>query len=305
MKTIILISLFLALPLFSTSSFAADKELSEIIVLAASKGLALEVKSREIIESSPTSVVFEITLANKYTGDIKLYEKIPLVRTLGRLPTTFVLSGLQTGRDAIFLVPDMADMRVVTYEYPFGDSTEPEAMLSNVGRNLLLMNGQIIAAYLWLSQQADVDPQNLYSLNISFGSFVAPYVLRMLNEVGIAPSRTVFAFGGSDLAPFFHPLLERDLKIKVNPEKVLRVTENLSNALSPTQHLKHLKGPFLIIRGRQDTTIPDLSSLSLYNNLPEPKTLVELDSGHINTDKPEVIADTMSTVQSWLTQKSL
>ncbi|MCB0349538.1 MAG: hypothetical protein KDD38_00030 [Bdellovibrionales bacterium] len=302
MTKIVLSIFIIAATYYSTPTFALDKNLADALALGASRGLSLEVKSREVISSSASSIVFELQLYNKLTGDIKLYERVPVLRTKGRLPTTFVLSGLQTGRDAIFLVPEIEDMRVVTYEYPFGESTDPQAMLSQAGQKILLMNAQIVAAYLWLTQQADVDPAGLYSLNISFGSFVAPYALRILAEMGISPSRTVFAFGGSDLAPFFHPLLKRDLKIDVDPEKVMNLTEKLSVAVSPTQHLKHLKGPFLIIRGLKDNTIPELSSMSLYNNLPEPKMLIELNTEHINTDKPDVILETMTSVVNWLSQ---
>ena len=82
----------------------------------------------------------------------------------------------------------------------------------------------------------------------------------------------------------------------------MNLTEKLSVAVSPTQHLKHLKGPFLIIRGLKDNTIPELSSMSLYNNLPEPKMLIELNTEHINTDKPDVILETMTSVVNWLSQ---
>jgi hypothetical protein len=292
------IAIFAAILLFAslaTTAVLAD-DFSDAVGSYLVKEFSLKVKSVKIIERTQTHVLKEILLENKRLGVVRLYKRDPAASQLAQWPTAFVLSGLGTSLTTMNLIPDsgLADASFVVYSYAFDRAPENADEIPEFIKSVPLSVLQIAAAYLWLEQQSDVLPDKIVSLNVSYGTFLAPPALRLLADIKHYPAQTIFAFGGADLEPFITEYVKgKDAK---------RITSDIVRQINMKPNFKRLRGPFLVIDGTSDKVIPKASSDALYNYLNDPKTRVELETDHIGTRKPEVIQQMLNVVYKWLEQ---
>lgn len=277
------------------------------------RSLVVREEVAKISSMSVEAKVTSLTASQKTTAYVLKHEKLGEVRFLKRdpiatgtkpLPVIFILSGLHTGQNAMSLVPETELSSVVTFDYPVEKAETAARTLIQVLKNLVRIEAQIVTTYIWLTQQENVDASRIISLNISFGSFLASPTLRILGQLGLTPAASIFAFGSAN----YFSVLNEQVMMTGEPEvqeAVLQVSKRLESLVKPEQFLKHLKGPFLVIYGTEDFLIPEDSVLSMYEKLPQPKTLVPLQAGHINADTPATIKKSFAVILNWLQGEKL
>lgn len=264
----------------------------------------IKVKSTTLIKSTQDSVTERIELTSKYFGDATLVKRRSLAKSekkwaTSAQPALFILSGIQTGAKTVGLLPEIPGVTVVSIEYPISADDTSINRMKEVTLLFPKIQQQTLMTYVWLSKLPEIDSRKITSINISFGSFIAPFSLRALADLGYVPYRTVFLFGGTTLGGFVEPYLGTITAASNDRIDVSEFNKSLKG-IEPAQHLKYLKGPFLVINGTDDEIIPASSSEDLQNLLPEPKEIFNLPTGHIDTDKPEVIEATLDKVIEWL-----
>lgn len=257
------------------------------------------VQVQEIDKNEGQSVTYQVVIQHALFGEIKLMRRVP-VGVRGVHPAIFVLSGAANGMNAVKSIPDQKGVEVVALEYPFNKSNSPLEQGSSLLSNYLKTQAQIVAALFWMMQQRDIDPNRITVLTVSFGTFVVPPALYIATQLGFTPAATVFAFGGSGVENFmdFSQISDANLR-----EQIKNNIRHVFAQVDGRQFLKNLKGPFLLIRGKQDEVVPDSATQSLLTALAEPKKLIELDTPHINSDKVNVIEETLKAVMPWLQEQ--
>jgi pimeloyl-ACP methyl ester carboxylesterase len=255
------------------------------------------------LSKTKTSQTEKIILKSNLLGKIQLYLRQPIGSAKNeniKLPTVFFLAGIDSRQEYMDLLPKDITANIVLFDFqltPLTEKLKNGDFATEAPASILKM----AIAYDWLMRQPMVDKNTVFSLNISFGAFFAPAALHLLREMGHKPMGTAFAFGGADiysvLESHAQPLADQIIK----PE-VKAVIQSALAAIGPMRHLKHLHGPFLVIRGLQDEMVPEVSSEALYEALPGEKTLVLLDTPHIVPERKDVIQMTIKEFTDWSEQ---
>lgn len=260
---------------------------------------------RAIVSQTEDFVTERIRLDTLAFGRAEFFKRTPRGPEAQAWPTLVLLSGLHIGKNSLDLVPPIKGLSVVTMDYPFDMARPTEKIIEALPKDYLRIQAQVMALFLWLKSIPEVDADKIVSLNISFGSFVVPQALVSLQKFGFVPAATVFAFGGSDfISVLEYHLAKKNLDPQVQDLARVQLSR-LKKQIRPEQHLPRLKGPFLVVLGTEDEVVPPSVSRSTFNALQEPKTLLELPVGHINSDQPEIIQSSLSGILRWLQENQI
>jgi hypothetical protein len=222
-----------------------------------------------------------------------------------RLPAVILVGGLRTGREALRLLPDLGRNAVVTYEYPLDRDHWRGGFLPirvvAVRAAALAVPGQIAAVARWTRDQPWADPDHVSLVGVSLGALVLPAAQRTAAAHGESLGPSILAYGGVDLGAILRANLARD-RPWLGP--VVAWLGGLGlRALEPASHLPKLRGEFLLINGRDDPRIPAASAAGLRRLTPEPKEVRILSSGHIDTDRQQLVDEILAVCRSWLARR--
>lgn len=266
------------------------------------------IKTIEPLHKSEKSEMHKIKVEDKMFGaHFSIFKRKSLIATSDYQPTLFVLSGLHTEQATLENFPEIDGVTVISLDYEIPIKNHEVRNLQDALAQMNLIQTRIIAAYNWLYTQTDIDKNKISSVNISFGSFIAPSALRALALMGKTPASTIFVFGGSRLDAFLNPLLNGtgDRPPIEIPEFIRRGLNQFLITISPSQHLKALKGPFLAINGLFDEMIPRESAEALHQELPQPKDILWLPTQHINLERPQIVLATLNPIIAWLKEQKV
>jgi hypothetical protein len=244
---------------------------------------------KTLLKSDAKFAWHELRLTTKLTGEFTIWQRGPR-ESHTPLPVIFLLAGIESNQKSLDLLSDV-NAHVFTLDYKIPVGGKIEEVVAGVAKRFLQIQAEYLAAIFWLMQNSDqYDFSRFSSVNISFGTFVAPMPLRLAAKLNIYPRATVFAFGGADVKNFILPYLVT-IEDDALRERAKEIIENVFDEIDSSRHLRHLQGPFLVIRAANDEVIPKSSSDALEKALPGlDKTLVVLDTAHIDVDQPEVIS---------------
>lgn len=275
------------------------------VILASQSIIAYDfsISNSELLKKTDRSELHKISVQEKMFGaHFSVFKRKSLVSSSNLQPTLFVLSGLHTEQPTVESFPEIDGVTVISLDYAIPLKNHDVRNLQDALMQMNLIQARIIAAYHWLDTQPDIDKNKISSINISFGSFIAPSALRALALMGKSPSHTIFIFGGSRLDAFLNPILNgRGDRPPIEiPDFIRQGLNQFLITISPSQHLKSLKGPFLAINGLFDEIIPRESAEALHQELPQPKDILWIPTQHINLERPQVVNATLTHVISWL-----
>lgn len=230
----------------------------------------------------------------------------PEVEMTLKLPNAFrpplsalvLFTGFQTGSESINLIGDPDNSVYVGFQYPWPVTTANGSVQWNWQR-MQMIPVLMSVGMAWLHQQPYINKNKINVITVSFGTLFYPLAQRLLNLEGLSSKTTVFAYGGVDIPE----VVAGEMKKKIGQNEV-EVAKALIRQqtwfLEPKYHVSHLRGPFLVVNGEEDTVFPLLSQQQLFDNLAEPKKIVSLPGGHIQPDKKELIQLFMREVQQFL-----
>lgn len=309
----ILLSLLLIL-ITSTPAFAESlsDELADIY-LSSEKGLDRILEMYEIPATPDALIVRErvsyvqpssgyfmetVTLEGPNTSPFRLHIRHPQDRmTLGPLPVVFIAAGVHSSELTLNLLPRVEGLIFVVYEYPI-NTLDVFSMLKHLDQSLKAIPGQMAAGLGWLARQSWANRGELHTMNISLGTMFAPFAQRIADRHGVFVRSTILAYGGTDLSLLIDSELQGEIGHRER-EIVVEALGVLLKVFDPTLHLPYLKGQTLIVYGTEDELIPETMVLKMQELTPDPKRVVALPGGHINTDKWDIIRDFGQTVTEW------
>lgn len=240
-------------------------------------------------------------------GDIGITLSLPDPLPDKPLPILIVLGGLGTGENNIRSLTDTGDTAIIGYDWPmpvrFYDGVGSLTQLPGLYRRIMAIPAQVSTALFWAGTQPWADRRRISLLGFSLGALAAPAIQDVAERDGQAIGWTILAYGG---APFgalvaanphikpgwLRPILAPILDLALDP-------------LQPTRHLAQLSGQFLILEGADDSLIPTAARLRLREAVPEPKTLITFDGGHmgVGADKQALLRDIIAKSRAWLVDK--
>jgi hypothetical protein len=217
---------------------------------------------------------------------------------LAPLPAVVLFTGFQTGNQAVQLVGDPENVIYVGFQYPWPISYSTGSLLWDWHR-MEVIPILMAVSLAWLNEQPFINSNKINVVNVSFGTLFFPLAQRILNNQGVFPRTTTFAYGGAGI----DEVISHQLQGKLGPLELI-ATKTLIRSqtwfVDPTFHLRHLGGPFLIVKGSEDTVFPPIASQTLEKELRDPKTIITLPGSHIQPDKPELIRAFMFEVDKFL-----
>lgn len=245
-----------------------------------------------------------IELPGDGTGPTGLFVSLPAHRPNGRLPIVILLGGLGSGAKNARYVPKPGNNALIAYDWPMplriptGLSILPET--PDLHARLMSIPAQVTAAIAWAKRQSWADGTRISLLGFSLGALVAPAIQRMAENRGHAIYRTVLAYGGVGLGDLIahHPRI-RSLS---GGALLGHLADLLLRPLEPAHHLPHLRGQFLVITGYDDIFIPRHASVRLHALVPEPKTVIAKEGGHIGVGPNQIerLEEIVALSQAWL-----
>jgi dienelactone hydrolase len=224
---------------------------------------------------------------------------------LGRLPTVVILGGLDVGRESLRYVEAHGPNALIAYEYPRTAEGErapsPALRLPRIRRAALAVPVQVQALLAWTRSQPWADPGRISLLGYSFGAMFVPACARLAEARGPALRALVMAFGGADLPA----LLAANARFR--PAALRRPAAWAAGALvrplEPALHLPRLRTEALFVTGLQDDRIPLACARRMQALKPIPRSVLDLDEGHMDPGLPERNRRIVGASQAWLVSR--
>lgn len=261
-------------------------------ILKESKTTLKDFKNRKrediVLESSTGNIKFAISFPKK----IKKNENILIL-----------LNGLETGRNSLKYIFHPSNYIIIGYEFPKNLlKLKNKSALVNfleLRKAALHVPTQLICIEKWIKNQPWYSKKNISIAGVSFGAIFVPatYHLAAMNNIKLGPC--VMAFGGAGLYDIFYS------NIKTN--KILKAPLAYSaylnfKPLDPVFHLSYIQSKCLIINAAKDENMPFKSAQKLQLLTPEPKTIINVDSGHISPDNQNLINQISEISLKWLNE---
>jgi len=225
------------------------------------------------------------------------------------VPCIVIVGGLMTGRESLKFIPDHGNYALVAYEY--SDTLKKLRKLDvlwnlfSVRKALLEVPPQLIEIVKYLQEKPWISSDPIDFMGYSFGSIFIPVVYVKAQEEGIKLGPAVMAYGGAGI----HCLLKANLTVpKFLKGPVATMASALFKPIDPLLYAPKMKGNFLIINGIHDSQIPFECAKRLQDIVPEPKTVINLETEHMSPENTELTLRLINISRQWLEehhQKSL
>lgn len=223
-------------------------------------------------------------------------------RPTERLPVVVILGGLEVGRDSLRYVEAHGGNALVAYEYPRPSKDlyegAPLFKLHRIRRASLAVPTQVRALLAWISAQPWADPARVSLLGYSFGAMFVPAAARVAEAHGIPLRSLVMAYGGADLPALL--AANSSLRPAWLRPVVAKVVGAVVRPLEPALHLPYLRGEALFITGLRDRRVPLACSRLMQVLKPPPKSVLDLDEGHMDPSLPDLNRRIVTASQEWL-----
>jgi hypothetical protein len=276
-----------------------------LVILPRAEGVLRVVSEETVVENGRT--LRWMTLDAGRAGSTRFILSTPNpLPTDSPLPLLIVLGGLAEAEENLQYLPPMGNNAVLVFQWPFPAYYPHEAWtdLRRIPHALwrtLQTPGQIAAATAWTLQTSpQIDPQQVSLLSLSLGVLPAPAAQHLMQAQNIPVQATVFAYGGAPIGTLLASHPEFDLPW-LRPGAAALVNL-LTRPLDPQRHLPALRGHFLVLYGTQDPYVPLRAAARFEALTPEPKTVVILDTPHLDVDEVHlpVLQQVMVQVATWL-----
>lgn len=222
------------------------------------------------------------------------------------LPCIVIVGGLMTGRESLRFIPDHGRYALVAYEY--SDTLKKLRKIDvlwnlfAVRKAVLEVSPQLIQVVKYLNKQSWRGIEAIDFMGYSFGSIFIPVTYVKADQEHIKLGPAVVAYGGAGI----HCLLKANLKVpKFLKRPIATMASALFKPIDPVIYASKMKGRFLIINGVYDTQIPFKCARRLQNIIPEPKTIINLDTDHMSPDNTELTLRLINISREWLKEQRL
>ncbi len=223
------------------------------------------------------------------------------------IPALIILGGLEIGVETLKYIPDPGHNAIIIYQYPY----HPEywyygsavTEIPVIRKSVLSVPAQVLALYDWAGRQAWTDTGRISLAGYSFGALFIPAIVHLSQRHGHHISHSVISYGGADL---YH-LLEYNMT-NIDPpwrRLISWLAITAIRGIEPAEHAPHIKSDVLLINGTEDHQIPESCWRLLHRLVPEPKSVILLQEGHMDPRKRELTMKLVRLTKQWLVQKDV
>lgn len=282
---------FFIISLFSVNLFSnfLDKQLPSIKKI-----------SKDSYEDLPTREYENITLETNEFGEIKF--SISLPKDIKKDENVLILlDGLETGKKSLTYIPHPPNYVIIGYEFSKNlQRLKKKSVflhLPSTRKAVLDVPFKLLGIVKWVEKQPWYSKKNIAIIGVSFGAIFVPatYHLAEINHMHLGLG--IIAFGGANLYDIFYANLKNYKFLKA---PIAYLAYELFKPIDPVFHLPYIHGKFLIINGTKDKNIPFKSAQKLQELTPEPKTIVNIDTEHMDPEKPIIINKVAEISLEWL-----
>lgn len=214
--------------------------------------------------------------------------------------TIIVMAGLETGRKNLQYIYDMGNYAFVGYEYPAVLKERPNIFnIFSLRKKTLGVPQEILNIVRW-TRSKSWSKKDIIIAGFSFGAIFVPSIYHMAEDEEILLGPGIIAYGGADLYPLFYANLKGS-----NFKKTLKsyIASYFLKPLEPSLHLPYIKGDFLIINGIDDKKVPFSQAKKLQELTPEPKTIINLKTGHMSAKTTDLLKRINYISIKWLDER--
>lgn len=245
-------------------------------------------------------VVLNCDEAGEANFTISLPEKIPQ----GGLPTILIVGGLKTGRESLQFIPNHGEYALIAYEYPKRLKTLHKINvlwhLYTVRKAALEVPIELVAILHYLSQESWINQEPVSLMGYSFGATFLPVTYVNAEKEGLKLGPGVMAYGGAGVYCLFKANLPLPKFLR---DPVATMAAATFKPIDPLLYASKMKGDFLIINGIYDSQIPLECAHRLQDLVPEPKTVMNLETEHMSPKNPGLNLQLIDISLSWLAKK--
>jgi predicted esterase len=251
---------------------------------------------------APSSPFFFRPHRGRLGGGYNKSEIAPIDSVSRRYPAIILLGGKATGKYAIDYALGIDNVIILALDYPY----EPRESynfwtivedLPAVRQALIDMVPATMLATDYLFRRADVDTTKLVILGYSFGAPFVPVIASNDRRAAVA----AMVYGGGELhsmirhnvARYKGPVLSEFVgflggALLLRPMEPMRFADRISPI------------PLVMINGKNDEQIPRYNTVLFYNAARKPKSIVWLESKHVNPNNPELTRHIIATLKEEL-----
>lgn len=255
----------------------------------------------------PERIYRHITLTTEYLGSIEAFISQPKIIPAEGLPVVIIMGGLEVDADTFKLISDPGENIYIIFKYPYTPEYwkegSPVVEIPLIRKKVLRVPSQVLSLYEWVSKQLWTEKGRVTFAGFSLGAMFLPAVYHLADSHDKVFSPGIIAYAGVDISD----LLYMNMK-KIDPlwrSSIAWLGETAIYGIEPARHLPYMNNEFLLINGMRDHQIPTYSWEKLHRSIPQPKTLVILDAGHMHPRKPELTKKVVKISREWLKEREL
>lgn len=243
----------------------------------------------------------DMTLRTDSEDSIQFMVSFPQIMPEKQYPVLLILGGLEIGRQSLQYIPYHGENILIAYQYPYSPAYwyrhSPVSQVPKIQSAAFSVPDQVTKIGKWVHSQSWAEQRPVNLLGYSFGAMFLPAVYHLAQSDSAIFGPGILAYGGADLYNLFRANLEAQ-----EPWKSLGawLLDTAVYPLEPLHHTSYMKGEFLLINGKYDDQIPKICWEQLQEAVPEPKTIMILEAGHMNPKKPELTMEIVKYSQDWL-----
>ncbi len=247
----------------------------------------------------------DIVLFDESLDSIRFTVSLPAGGAGPRFPVVMVIGGLEIGRTSLRYVVHHGDNALIAYEYPYGPEYwyegTPLEEIPAIRNAVLSVPAQLEAVMRWARSQPWADTTRTATFSYSFGAMFVPAFYRLAASHGQPPGPAALIYGGADIGRLLRHNIRLEPEFLRGPFAWLAATA--IRPVEPALHLPRMKAELLIVNGTRDRLIPRECWQQLHALAPEPKTLVTLDTEHMNPQATELIGRLVGIGRQWLLER--
>jgi len=258
-------------------------------------------------EGIPERTYRHIRLFTEHLGNIEAFISEPKVIPKEGLPVVVIMGGLEVDAEIFRLIQDPGDNVYVVFKYPYTPEYwyegTPIIEIPVIRKSMLNVPSQALALHQWVSKQPWAQKERVSLTGYSFGAMFMPAIYHLAESRGYVLNPGVIAYAGADISDLLYTNMD---KIDAPWRSFLSwIGETAIYSIEPERHLPFMNNEFLLINGTRDHQISTYSWKKLQRLVPQPKTVMILDEGHMHPRKPDLTKKLVKITRDWLKQRGL
>ncbi len=263
----------------------------------------VEEKSYSVQDGEALRIYRDYTFNSGPYGELRFTISLPDSAKEGGIPCAIIVDGLETGQKSLTLIEGHGEYALIAFEYPKilhkFKALSVFLYLFSIRKAALCVPGQIMSLVHWVQSQHWYNKEPVSVMGFSFGSEFIPALYHLAETQKISLGPAVLAYGGAGLFRLFYAFPGNFFV------KFLRglLGEFLFRPLEPERHLPAIHGEFLILNGVYDQQIPLKAAQKLQNLVPEPKTILNLQTPHLKPKSDLLLQNLIKIAREWLEER--